>query len=101
MRLSDESLRNRTVIAADGKVVGEIILLFLDGALSVEALLVRLGNDVADRLGAERSVFRAGTLEIPRRLVQSVGDTIVLSAALDDLRMVVPGAQEPFRPQYR
>lgn len=99
MRLSDESVRGRTVIAADGQVIGEINSLIFDGdAWRVEALRVKLRGDVADRIGAHRSVFHAGALEIPVRLVQSVGATVVLSVPIDGLRAVLPpseGEQEP------
>lgn len=92
MRLSDENLRGRTVIASDGLAIGEIAALFLDSdAWRVESLQVKLHKDVADRLGADRSMFHAGALEIPIRLVQSVGDAVILSVAVDDLRQVLPG----------
>jgi sporulation protein YlmC with PRC-barrel domain len=96
MRLSDENLRGRTVIASDGLTIGKIAVLFLDSdAWRVESLQVKLHKDVADRLGADRSVFHAGALEIPIRMVQSVGDAIVLSVAVDGLREVLPGTSEP------
>jgi len=92
MRLSDENLRGRTVIAADGQALGEVAAIFLDSdAWRVESLKVKLRNDVADRLGASRDIFHAGTLEIPIRMVQSVGDAIVLSVAGQELRQVLPG----------
>jgi sporulation protein YlmC with PRC-barrel domain len=95
MRLSDENLRGRTVIASDGLLIGEIAVLFVDSeAWRVESVQVRLRKDVADRLGANRSVFRPGTLEIPTSMIQSVGDTVVLTVAIDGLRQVLPGAGE-------
>jgi sporulation protein YlmC with PRC-barrel domain len=95
MRLSDENLRGLTVIASDGLAIGEIALLFLEGdSWRVESLQVKLRKDIADRLGADRSMFHAGALEIPIRLVQSVGDAVVLSVAVDDLRQVLPPAGE-------
>lgn len=91
MRLSDENLRGRTIIAADGQVVGEIIALFLESdAWRVESLQARLSKNIADQIGADRSMFHAGTLEIPVRMVQSVGDTVVLSVPIDGLRQVLP-----------
>ena len=52
MRLSDENLRGRTIIAADGQVVGEIIALFLESdAWRVESLQAKLGKDIADHIG--------------------------------------------------
>lgn len=98
MRLSDENIRGRTVIAADGQVIGEIKALFLDSeSLKVESLQVTLRKDVADQLGAHRSVFRAGALEIPVALVQSVGATVVLTVPVHGLRAVLPseGEQAP------
>ena len=91
MRLSDDNLRGRIIIAADGQVVGEITGLFLESATwRVESLEVKLGKDTADQLGADRSMFHAGTLEIPVRMVQSVGDTVVLSVPIEGLREVLP-----------
>ena len=92
MRLSDENLRGRTVIAADGQALGEVAAIFLDSdAWRVESLKVKLRNDVADQLGASRDIFHAGTLEVPIRMVQSVGDAVVLSVAAQELRQVLPG----------
>jgi sporulation protein YlmC with PRC-barrel domain len=90
MRLSDENLRGRTVIAADGQAIGEVAALFLDSdAWRVESLQVKLRNEVADQLGATRGMFHAGTLEIPIRMVQSVGDAVVLSVAAHELREIL------------
>ena len=91
MRLSDENLRGRTVIAADGQAIGEIAAVFLDSdAWRVESLQVKLRNEVADQLGATRGMFHAGTLEMPIRMVQSVGDAVVLSVPAHELRQVLP-----------
>lgn len=96
MRLSDENLRGRTVIGADGRAVGEIAALFLDSDVwSVESLRVKLRKEIADQLGASRTMFHAGTVEIPIRLIQSVGDAVVLSVPVDGLREVLPGEGEP------
>jgi sporulation protein YlmC with PRC-barrel domain len=98
MRLSDEDLRGRTVIAADGLAIGEIALLFFDAATwRVESVQITLRKDIADRLGADRSMFHAGALEVPVGMVQSVGDAIVLSVAVDDLRQVLPGGRAEAR----
>jgi sporulation protein YlmC with PRC-barrel domain len=96
MRLSDDNLRGRTVIGADGVAVGEISALFLDSeAWSVESLRVKLRKEIADQLGASRTMFHAGMVEIPIRLIQSVGDAVVLSVPVDGLREVLPGAGAP------
>lgn len=95
MRLSDENLRGRTVIAADGLMIGELAALFVDSdAWRVESLQIRLHKDVADRLGADRGIFHAGALEVPVSMVQSVGDAVVLSVPVDGLRQVLAGTNE-------
>jgi sporulation protein YlmC with PRC-barrel domain len=92
MRLSDENLRGRTVIAADGQAIGEVSALFLDSdAWQVESLRIKLRKEVADQLGATRGIFQAGTLELPVRLIQSVGDAVVLSVPTPELRQILPG----------
>ncbi len=87
MRLTDDNLRGRTIIAADGQVVGETTALILESdTWKVEALQARLGKEIADEIGADRGLFRAGFLEIPVRIVQSIGDTVVLSVPTEGLR---------------
>lgn len=101
MRLSDDNLRGRTVISSDGLAIGEIAVLFLDSdAWRVESLQVKLRRDVADRLGADRSMFHAGVLEIPTRMVQSVGDAVVLLVEIDELREAIPAPSEPSPPPH-
>ncbi len=79
------------MISADGQAIGEITALFLDSdAWKIESLRVKLRNEVADQLGATRGMFHAGTLEMPIRMVQSVGDAVVLSVAAHELRQVLP-----------
>jgi sporulation protein YlmC with PRC-barrel domain len=96
MRLSDENLRGRTVIAADGQAIGEVAALFIDSdEWRVQSLQIKLRKEVADQLGAARGMFHAGTLELPVGKVQSVGDAIVLSVPALDLRQVLPGMGGP------
>lgn len=98
MRLTGEALRGRSIISADGHVIGELVTLHIDcDSWHVESLQIRLRKDIADRLGAERSVFHPGALEIPISMVQSVGDTLVLGVPTDELRQLLPAAHEPAR----
>ena len=95
MRLSDDTIRGRSVIASDGLVIGELAALFVDcDAWRVESIQIKLRNEIADRLGADRSIFHAATLEVPVSMVQSVGDAVVLSVPVDGLRQVLPGTHE-------
>jgi sporulation protein YlmC with PRC-barrel domain len=91
MRLSDENIRGRTVIDADGQALGTVAALFIDAGLwKVESIQVKLVREVADRIGASHNLFRAGVVEIPVRLVQSTGDAVVLSVSAESLREVLP-----------
>ncbi len=88
MRLSDENLRGRTVISANGQAIGEIAAVYVEtDDWRVDTLRVTLRNEAADQLGATRSLFHSGTLEIPIGMVQSVGDAVVLSVTADALRL--------------
>ncbi len=91
MRISDDDLRGKTVIAADGQAIGQIASLCLDSERwSVDAIQVALRRQTAERLGAAQSIFHRGAIEIPVRLIQSVGDALVLSVAVDGLRQLLP-----------
>ena len=91
MRLSDGDLRGRTVIAADGQIIGDITAVFFDSdTWTIDALQVQLRREAADKLGAARSMFRAGSLEIPVRTIQSVGTAVVLSVRSEELRPAQP-----------
>ena len=68
---------------------------FLDSeGWQVMAVEVRLRKPIADQLGASRNIFRAGSLEIPVNLIQSVGDAVVLSVRVEGLRAVLPPGDE-------
>ena len=87
MQVSDESLRGRTVIAADGQAIGEVAALFIDTSKwTIVAVQIKLSKAAAEQLGAATSLFRAATLDLPVRLVQSVGDTVLLSVPTLELR---------------
>lgn len=97
MRLSDENLRGRTVIGADGQVIGEVSTIFLDAASwRVESVLIKLRKDIADRIGASRSILHSATVEVSTQMIQSAGDAVVLNIPVDDLRAVLqPQESEP------
>jgi sporulation protein YlmC with PRC-barrel domain len=95
MQVSDEQLRGRTVIAADGQAIGEVAALFIDTLnWMIIAVQIKLNKSAAEQLGATRSLLRAATLDLPVRLVQSVGDAILLSIPTLELRQNVGEAGE-------
>ena len=90
MRLSDDKLRGKTVIAADGQAIGEIDGLFFDtDGWRIASLHLKIAREMAERLGTPRSLFHASTVEVPVDMVQSVGDAVVLSVAVADLRQAL------------
>ena len=86
MRLSDETLRGRTVIGADGKAIGSVAGLFVSADWRVEAIRIELNKDIADRIGASRTMFHRGTIELPVNFIQSVSDAVVLTIDVEQLR---------------
>ena len=95
MQISDEHFRGRTVIAADGQAVGEVAALFFDTSTwTIISLQIKLSKTAAEQLGASRSLLHAATTEIPVRLVQSVGDTVLLSVPTLGLRSAPEAADQ-------
>jgi len=95
MQISDEHFRGRTVIAADGQAIGEVAALFIDTSTwMIVALQVKLSKSAAEQLGAARSLLRAATFELPVRMVQSVGDAVLLSIPTQELREIPPEAAD-------
>ena len=95
MQVSDEHLRGRTVIAADGQAIGEVAALSIDTATwTIGALQVKLSKLAADQIGAERGLLRAAAIDVPVRVVQSVGDAVLLSLPTAELRKILPNAAD-------
>ena len=87
MRLSNKTLHGRAVVSADGKVIGTVSELFISTSdWQVESIRIELHKDTADRIGANRTIFHRGTIDLPVRLVQSVSDAVVLNADVEQLR---------------
>lgn len=91
MRLSyEEEVRGRTVVDATGRAVGDVLALFVDTGelperLTVDAIRVRLRNEVADELGVARGAFHHATLDVPARVLQAIGDAVVLQVPIQSL----------------
>ena len=95
MQLSDERFRGRKVIAADGQTIGEVAALFIDTSTwMILALQVKLTKSAAEQLGTAHGLLRAATLDLPVRIVQSVGDTVLLSVPTLELRQIPPEAAD-------
>ena len=100
MRLSDKNLVGLTVVTADGQALGEVSVLFIESQTwNLEAFQVKLRREAAEQLGASRTFFHAGTMEIPLRIVQSVSDAVVLSVSVKELHQVLP-TEPPSAPAH-
>ena len=86
MRLTDETLRGRTVMSADGNAIGSVAELFISSDWRIESIRIELRKDIADRVGANRTLFHRATIELPVSFIQSVGDAVVLSVDVEHLR---------------
>jgi sporulation protein YlmC with PRC-barrel domain len=95
MLISDENLRGRTVVAADGQTTGEVAAVFIDTSTwTIASLKIKLSKTTAEQLGASQSLLRAATIEIPVGKIQSVGDTVLLSVPTLGLRQTIPEADQ-------
>lgn len=75
------------MVSGDGLALGEVTRLFVDSTTwRVESLQVTLRKESAERIGVKHSMFHKPSIEIATRLIQSVGDAVVLTIALDALR---------------
>ena len=93
--LFDEQLRGRKVIAADGDAVGEVAAMLIDTSKwMIVALQIKLTKSAAEQLGAVGGLLRAATLDLPVRLIQSVGDAVLLSVPTLELRKNLTDAAE-------
>jgi sporulation protein YlmC with PRC-barrel domain len=100
MQVSDEQLRGRKVVAADGQVIGEVGALYIDTATwTIGTLQIKLSKPAAGQLGAAHSLLRAATIDIPVRTVQSVGDAVLLAVPTLELRQIHAEAGDGHEPQ--
>jgi len=95
MLISDENFRGRTVVAADGQTTGEVAAVSIDTSTwTIASLKIKLSKTAAEQLGASQSLLRAATIELPVGMIQSVGDTVLLSVPTLGLRQSVPEADQ-------
>jgi sporulation protein YlmC with PRC-barrel domain len=95
MQVSEDQVRGRTVIGADGRAVGEIVAFTIDtDTWSLAALRLKVRSELAEELGIRRSLFRGSSVDLPVRLIQSVSDAVVLRVPAAELEPLVSGRPE-------
>lgn len=96
MHIDLGELRERSVVDAAGRVIGEVEEIAIDtSSWRVKTLRVKLRRAAGAAIGAEQSIFRAGHIEVPTAMIQSVGDAVVLRV---DARELVPDGDTDARP---
>ena len=83
------------MISADGTAIGAVAELFISSEWRVESIRIELRKDIADRIGADRTMFHRGSIELPVGFIQSVSDAVVLSIDVEKLREVHRPAPAP------
>lgn len=93
MRLTyEQDVRGHSVVDAEGRVIGEVEQLYLDGeSLKMAGLRVKLRSETADVLGIQRSLFHAAFLDVPADAIQSLGEAVVLRTRARNLTPPVSG----------
>jgi sporulation protein YlmC with PRC-barrel domain len=96
-----ESIRGKPVIDGAGRVIGELSALLFDvETWRVEVLRVKLRSEVADALGERRGPFRPALVDVPIRFVTGLGDAVVMSVPITDLRRQGEAAALPSQPPF-
>jgi sporulation protein YlmC with PRC-barrel domain len=99
MRITEDTLHGRVVLTSDGLAIGEVNKLFLQGAqFAIDTVEVKLRKEFAERLEVTRTMFHPATIEIPARLVQSVGDAVLLAVPFGELLALRPTEETEGRP---
>lgn len=97
MHIALGELRQRAVVDAAGRVIGEVDEVAIDtSSWRVKSLRVKLRRAAGAAIGAEQSIFRAGHIDVPTTMIQSIDDAVVLRV---DARELVPdGGDTDVRP---
>ncbi len=99
MKISDEDLRGRAVIAADGRVIGKVSGISIDSdGPGLGTIEVDVRKELENELGVEHRVFHSAKIEVPFSEVQSIGDTVVLAIPVEALRSVAPAVAPNAQP---
>ena len=78
-----------------GRRSAKVAALFIDTSTwTIASLKIKLSKTAAEQPGASQSPLRAATIELPVRMIQSVGDTVLLSVPTLGLRQTVPEADQ-------
>lgn len=87
MKIPDDSLRGRAVLSSDGVEIGVVEgVVFETSGWKVESIEVKLRNEVAERVGAGRRMFRSVVVNVPVEKIHAVRDAVILTTSLGEFR---------------
>jgi sporulation protein YlmC with PRC-barrel domain len=91
MHIGIEELAGKALIDITGRVLGTFERAMVDAeSWAIEFVRLRLRRGVARELGLAAKWYRPARLDLPTGLILGVRDAIVVRAALDELRGLVP-----------
>jgi sporulation protein YlmC with PRC-barrel domain len=95
MHIRLDKLRGRTVLDANGTVLGRIKAPLVDmETWLIDTVRVRATRQVAAELGLTWSWFNPPTMDIPTGVVQAASETIILRVSLGELHDAMPPTVE-------
>lgn len=94
MRIALNELPGRTVLDANGRVLGKVRVPMVDmETWVVDTLRINVAKAAAGELGMMWSFFRRPTLDVPTGLIHAAGDAIILRVSLGELHDAMPVAR--------
>ncbi len=84
------NLKGKKVVGVKGYIVGEVEEIDIEpDNWQVTALQVSLTKDAAQELGLSKTFLRKVIIAIPTKIVNSVGNTILINEAIEDLKELI------------
>jgi len=84
------NLKGKKVVGVKGYIVGDVEAIDIEpDNWQVTALQVSLTKDAAQELGFNKTFLRKAIIAIPIKIVNSVGNTILINEAIQDLKELI------------
>jgi len=91
MHISLDELPRRTVLDANGRVVGRVKAAMVDvETWLIDTLRIRISRHAAAEMDMPWSFWRRPTMDVPTGLIHAASDAIILRVSLGELRESPP-----------
>ena len=91
MHISLDELPRRTVLDANGRVVGRVKQAMVDvETWLIDTLRIRISRQAAAEMDMPWSLWRRPTMDVPTGLIHAASDAIILRVSLAELRESPP-----------